>query len=84
MSRARGGLERHENQGVVQGSSLRRLVRRAMDSWGWVLLVVALFILLPAGLMYLVSQAVNDPDPVRLVKKEPDILAPVNILSDDQ
>ncbi len=54
----------------------------AVDSGVWLLIVVGLFILLPVGVMYLVSQGVKDEPVVRQERVEADILAPVNIFSE--
>lgn len=54
----------------------------AVDSGVWLLIVVGLFILLPVGVMYLVSQGVKEEPIVRHERVEADILAPVNIFSE--
>ena len=59
-----------------------QLLDWVVDSGGWLLIVVGLFILLPVGVMYLVSQGVKEESRDRHVRVEADILAPVNIFSD--
>lgn len=83
---ARVGLGGGEGEGSVgqPKGRFRQMVDRSIESGRWVLVVVALFILLPAAVMYLVSRTVEDPEPIRMVKKEANILAPVNIFSDER
>lgn len=78
-----GGCEGEELVGQPK-RRFRQMADRSIESGKWVLVVVALFILLPAAVMYLVSRTVKDPEPIRMVKKEADILAPVNIFSNER
>jgi hypothetical protein len=83
----RGGVQVTE---PVTDARLQRVAKRGfgqlldwvVDSGGWLLIVVGLFILLPVGVMYLVSQGVKEESRDRHVRVEADILAPVNIFSD--
>lgn len=67
---------------VVAQSRFGMALDKAVDSGGWLLIVVGLFILLPAGVMYLVSRGVKERQAVRQERVEADILAPVNIFAD--
>lgn len=72
-----------EESVVLPKGRFRQMLDRSIESGRWVLVVVALFILLPVGVMYLVSRAVKDPEPIRMVKRQADILDPVNIFSNE-
>jgi hypothetical protein len=64
------------------GRKFGRLLDWAVDSGGWLLIVVSLFILLPVGVMYLASRGMKDSEPVNHARVEADILTPVNIFAD--
>jgi hypothetical protein len=80
-SRTRGTGDKPET-GETAGRAFARLLDRAVDSGGWLLIVVSLFILLPVGVLYLASKGMKDSEPVKHVHVEADILKPVNILAD--
>lgn len=62
--------------------SFREVLDWAVDSGGWLLIVVGLFILLPVGVMYLATWSAKEEAPAVETRVEADILAPVNILAD--
>jgi hypothetical protein len=75
-------VEREEAPTSAIRTRFNEALNWAVDSGVWLAIVVGLFILLPVGVMYLVSQGVKDEPVARQERVEADILAPVNIFSE--